>query len=1098
MTGQRSRILVIDDMPANLRTLGAALTGEFDLQFATSGAIGLTLAGQSPPDLILLDVMMPDMDGFETCRQLKADPQLRAIPVVFVTALTDDDSEVAGLALGAADYLTKPVSVEIARHRICNLLEREQLRKEVEAYRDYLEELVEARTQAMTLAQARAANLEGIAYYDPLTGVPNRRLLLDRLSQSIAQAQRSERLLAICYFDLDGFKPVNDHLGHDAGDQLLVEMSSRLQSMLRAGDTLARVGGDEFALLLGNIKQANECCDMLERILASIRAPVIIKNQTVSVSASIGVTLYPLDDAESGSLLRHADEAMYQAKAAGKNRYVVYAADNGMVYQKNDALADMGETLWQERDAIQNVLETVEQAEIALRFQSRRALFLLELPLAAEQLDERGFMQRGLDMAEELTGSKIAYIHFINADQETIEISTCSRNTLTDCMDYSGQHYPISLAGIWADAFRRQVPVVFNDDPNCLDPHGLPAGQAKLTRLISVPVIENGRVVMLTGVGNKTSDYTDLDVETVQLISNAIWRIVQYRRTLGTLRESEQKFRLLAESAIDCIFWITSDGHFQFVSPACETLYGYAAGDFLNDPGLMAKLMHPDDLAVYQAHLHEPQEVDARAMEFRIFARNGELRWVSHQCRAIYDNEGHYLGRRGSNVDITDRKKAESALDHFAYYDPLTGVPNRRLLVDRLSQSLAHAQRTGMLLAVCYLDLDGFKPINDQFGHEAGDHFLVEITSRLQSMLRAGDTLARLGGDEFALLLGTIEEDVECYKVLERVLTVIATPFAINNQSVSVSASIGVTFYPQDDADAGSLLRHADQAMYQAKEAGKNRFYLYDSEQNRKIRLLREERQRLSLALQHQEFVLYYQPKVHLISGVVLGAEALIRWQHPERGLVAPGEFLPLVDGSDLEVPLGEWVIETALSQIAARASTGLALRVSVNISAHHLQQPDFTERLKILLSRYPEVSSDDLELEILESAALGDLKNASQILVDCKKLGVHFSLDDFGTGYSSLSYFRELPVEILKIDQSFVRGMLENPDDRGIVESVIGLARIFKRTVIAEGVESSAHATALIELGCVHGQGYAIARPMPADELPNWVAQWRDKSGLS
>ncbi|CAK0779437.1 diguanylate cyclase [Gammaproteobacteria bacterium] len=447
------------------------------------------------------------------------------------------------------------------------------------------------------------------------------------------------------------------------------------------------------------------------------------------------------------------------------------------------------------------------------------------------------------------------------------------------------------------------------------------------------------------------------------------------------------------------------------------------------------------------------------------------------------------------------RKEVETYrdnLERLAYYDPLTGVPNRRLLVDRLSQSLAQAQRTGQLLAVCYLDLDGFKPVNDQFGHETGDQLLVEITSRLQSMLRAGDTLARMGGDEFALLLGTLEQEKECSCVLERVLANIATPFNINDQSISVSASIGVTLFPHDSTDAGCLLRHADQAMYQAKEMGKNRFCFFDSDHNQELREGRERRERLALALQNQEFVLYYQLKVHLTSGTLVGAEALIRWQHPERGLVAPDDFLPQLEGSDLEVPLGEWVIETALRQIAAWKTADLTLRVSVNISAHHLQQPNFKDRLQVLLGRYPEVSAGDLELEILESAALDDLKQASQILSDCKKMGVHFSLDDFGTGYSSLSYFRELPVETLKIDQSFVRGMLGNPDDHGIVESVIGLARIFNRAVIAEGVESPEHATALVELGCVHGQGYAIARPMPANDLLAWVARWREKSGLN
>jgi len=328
MTVRRSKILIIDDVPENLMMLGMALATEFDLQIATSGAMGLILAGQLQPDLILLDVMMSDMDGYETCRRFKMDTRFRMVPVIFITAMAEGEFESAGLALGAADYLTKPLNVGIAKQRICNLLERESLRKEVETYRDHLEELVQARTLALSIAQVNMANLEGIAYYDPLTGIPNRRLLLDRLNQARAQVQRSGQLLAICYLDLDGFKCINDQLGHDAGDQLLVGITRRLQTILRVGDTLARMGGDEFVLLLDGIERESvgktELRDILTRFLATISAPMIIKDQSIAVSASLGVTLYPDDDAEVGDLLRHADQAMYQAKLAGKNRFVAY------------------------------------------------------------------------------------------------------------------------------------------------------------------------------------------------------------------------------------------------------------------------------------------------------------------------------------------------------------------------------------------------------------------------------------------------------------------------------------------------------------------------------------------------------------------------------------------------------------------------------------------------------------------------------------------------------------------------------------------------------------------------------------------------------
>ena len=324
MIHQRPRILIIDDMPANLMTLGSVLSTDFDIQTATSGLKGLALAAQSLPDLVLLDVMMADMDGYETCRRFKADPRLRTVPIIFITAMTDVDSENMGLSLGAADYITKPINVEIARLRVRNLIERENLRKEVEAYRDYLEELVQARSLALSIAQVHATNLEGIAYYDPLTGAHNRRLLVDRLAKALSHAKRTGRLVAVCYLDLDGFKPVNDRLGHDAGDQLLCEVTKRIQAILRAYDTLARVGGDEFVVLLCDIERATECYDILARVLEAVKGPMILKGALVSVSVSIGVTLYPLDDADMGDLIRHADQAMYKAKRTGKDCVAIY------------------------------------------------------------------------------------------------------------------------------------------------------------------------------------------------------------------------------------------------------------------------------------------------------------------------------------------------------------------------------------------------------------------------------------------------------------------------------------------------------------------------------------------------------------------------------------------------------------------------------------------------------------------------------------------------------------------------------------------------------------------------------------------------------
>ena len=442
--------------------------------------------------------------------------------------------------------------------------------------------------------------------------------------------------------------------------------------------------------------------------------------------------------------------------------------------------------------------------------------------------------------------------------------------------------------------------------------------------------------------------------------------------------------------------------------------------------------------------------------------------------------------------DITQLKDHQNQLEHIAHHDILTNLPNRVLLADRLSQAMVQCQRRNRSLAVAFLDLDGFKVVNDTHGHHVGDELLIAVSQRLKEALREGDTLARIGGDEFIAVLVDLEKIGDSEPVLERLLKAAAEPVAACNVVMQVSVSIGVTLYPQDGVDADQLMRHADQAMYVAKQAGKNRYHLFDTAQNDAIKVQRESLEAIRSALDNQQFVLHYQPKVNMHTGDVIGAEALIRWQHPERGLVPPLDFLPTIEGHSISLELGEWVIDTALSQMSQWPSIGINLPISVNISAYQLQQDNFITRLSALLAAYPDINPHHLELEILETSELSDISQVSATMNACHELGVRFALDDFGTGYSSLTYLRRLPAHMIKIDQSFVRDMLEDTDDLAIVEGVIGLAKAFRREVIAEGVETIAHGTELLLLGCELAQGYGIARPMPADDIPQWISSWK------
>lgn len=392
------------------------------------------------------------------------------------------------------------------------------------------------------------------------------------------------------------------------------------------------------------------------------------------------------------------------------------------------------------------------------------------------------------------------------------------------------------------------------------------------------------------------------------------------------------------------------------------------------------------------------------------------------------------------------------------------------------------------MLAVGFLDLDGFKAINDQYGHDAGDHLLTTVAQRFVATLREEDSIARIGGDEFVVVLTDLEFLDQALPILTRLLQVAAEPVPVGADMLQVSASIGVTVYPQDDVEAEQLLRHADQAMYVAKQSGKGRYHFFDVAQNTAVTSDMQALERLQVALSRREFVLAYQPKLAIRTNKVFGAEALIRWRHPDRGLLLPHEFLPVLENRALSLQIGEWVIATALAQLSSWAGHGQDFVVSVNVDAYQLQQPNFVSRVEALLAACPLPKPGSMVFEILESNALHNTDGVSNVIRSCQKMGIGFALDDFGTGYSSLTYLKRLPVETLKIDRSFVRDMLTDRDDLAIVKGVIALAKAFQRRVIAEGVETQAQMDKLKLLGCDCVQGFGIARPMPADEFQAWI----------
>lgn len=539
---------------------------------------------------------------------------------------------------------------------------------------------------------------------------------------------------------------------------------------------------------------------------------------------------------------------------------------------------------------------------------------------------------------------------------------------------------------------------------------------------------------------------------------------------------------------------ITTDlrGRVETLNPAAERITGWsletARGREIEE---IFRIVDKETRAVIASPVRraiESGEQAGLAKQTLLVSRDGAEIAVEDSASPIRDARGDLRGCVLIFRDVGHQREMLQKITWQANHDTLTGLPNRALLGDRVERALARAQRNRQLVLVAFIDLDGFKPVNDRYGHEAGDALLVEVARRLKGCMRADDTVARLGGDEFVLVLSSLAAYDEIDPTITRILAEISAPYLIGGVSVEISASIGATAYPLDPGDADTLIRHADQAMYQVKQEGRRHFRLFDSRMDHQLRERQAQIERIQQAILRGELVLYYQPKVYIPSGAVVGMEALLRWQHPERGVLAPAEFLPMVAQTPTMLDIDRWVLSAALAQVAAWRSNGLDINVSVNLSERMLQHTEFPEYLRELLHRHAQPGRA-LELEVLESAALHDLETVVGIVKACRQLGVTIALDDFGTGYSALSYLKQLPADTVKIDRQFVRDMLHDHEDAAIVEAIIGLSGTFRKTVVAEGVETAAHAESLLGMGCFLAQGYGIARPMPAGQVMAWVS---------
>jgi len=568
--------------------------------------------------------------------------------------------------------------------------------------------------------------------------------------------------------------------------------------------------------------------------------------------------------------------------------------------------------------------------------------------------------------------------------------------------------------------------------------------------------------------------------------------VTERKRAEAALLESEEQFRQLAGN-IPQVFWITDVAQREalYISAAAENLLGWPVALVRARPRLLIGAVHKEDRRRVRDGRKFAKE-GGYDETYRIVRPDGSMRWVRDRAFPVYDASNTVYRIAGITEDITDRKEAEERLMHLAHYDVLTSLPNRVLFYDRLKQALAQAKRNQWVTGVMFIDLDRFKNVNDTLGHAVGDKLLQQVSERLAASVRTGDTVGRLGGDEFAIVLFNLSNAQDANLVAQKIMASFKEPFRLAGVELYATASIGITLYPDDSTDQETLIKNADAAMYRAKEVGRNSCRFYAPEMNARALELLSIENSLRRALERDEFVLYYQPKASVADGSIVGVEALLRWQHPDRGLVSPGEFMPVLEETGLIVPVGEWVLKAVCEQIRAWGRGGIApVPVAVNISPRQFASRDLGETIKRILDEQ-QVDPRMIEVEITESSLMSNLEETALILKYMGDLGVGLSIDDFGTGYSSLAYLKRFPFDVLKVDRSFVQDLTTDADDATITRALISMAHNLGLKVVAEGVETEDQLAFLVEHRCDEIQGFLFSRPLIPEECGSWIKDGR------
>lgn len=940
--------------------------------------------------------------------------------------------------------------------------------------------------------------LEFLAHHDALTGLPNRVLFSEHLNQALSLALREQRGLAILFIDLDEFKPVNDRYGHAVGDILLRLVGERIRDVLRRSDVVGRIGGDEFMVLLGYVGHSLDAGRIAEKVRRALACPFRIDGKALTIGSSIGVALFPEHGRNAVELTRHADQAMYQAKHAGRDQVVFYRSDqiHTQPPQELEKTPLVPVEIFPWNDNFNTGLTEIDQQHHQL------VSILNDLAMhVAFQPEDHAELNRILDALVDYTRyhfrteEAIWHQYLPDDEEESRHLSGHRRfiEKISGSRLDSGGGEPETLAhDLLAYLTGWLASHILEHD-------------RKMALLVQEHQREGDLTVAKQRVAEKMRGssrqlteiilaiYGSLARNTLQLISEISERQrVQQALRLANVaqQESLSRLQLVLESSQDGIIEMDGAGFVTGWNPQAERIFGYtrtrAMGQELAElivpPAYreahrkgVAKLKTPEASTMLGKRL-EVVGMRADGSEFPLELTIAGMEWKGIQSYSAFVR------------DISERKAALARMDRLASHDSLTGLSTRQLLIERLDQSIATCQRHGSQASLLLIDLDQFKAINDSLGHAIGDVLLQQVAQRLQEISGDVASVARMGADEFALLIAERTQVRDVTEAMsQQVLQAISRPYPLAGQETRITACIGVVVFDGAGQNPEALLRQANIALFHAKQEGRETCRFHEAwMQASYVRgaLLEADLRR---ALEQGQFELHYQLQVDRQRRTV-AAEALLRWQHPERGLIGPVEYIPLAEESGLIVPIGRWVLETACAQLAHWRHVCPDISVGVNLSARQFNSPGFVESLSEMLQRHS-VRPGQLLLELTESLLLDASDETLLKMNTLREQGVLFAMDDFGTGYSSLAYLTQLPLSQLKIDQSFVRQIGLRQADELIVRTIIGMAADMNLEVVAEGVETEAQFEFLQAAGCQLYQGYLFGRPCPPKNFEQAIA---------